>query len=48
MILKFMMQDGITPLMGASQNGHIDVIKILVLHRANINTRDLVRLQHSY
>ena len=40
-------QDGITPLMGASQNGHIDVIKILVVHHADVNARDLVRLQPS-
>ena len=37
-------QDGITPLMGASQNGCIEVVKILVVHHANINARDLVRL----
>jgi ankyrin repeat protein len=36
-------QDGITPLMGASQNGHIEVIKILVVHHANVDARDLVR-----
>lgn len=41
-------QDGITPLMGASQNGHIDVIKILVVHHADVNARDLVSLSHSY
>ena len=40
-------QDGITPLMGASQNGCIEVVKILVVHRANVNARDLVRLYDS-
>ena len=29
--------------MGASQNGHINVIKILLVHHADVNARDLVR-----
>ena len=39
-------QDGITPLMGASQNGCIEVVKILVVYHANVNARDLVRLYY--
>ena len=30
--------------MGASQNGCIEVVKILVVHHANVTARDLVRL----
>lgn len=32
--------------MAASQNGHIEVVKILVVHCANLNAQDLVSLNH--
>lgn len=30
--------------MAASQNGHINVVKILHVYHANVNAKDLVRL----
>ena len=35
-------QDGMTPLMGASLNGHVEVVRALIGSQAQVNTQDKV------
>ena len=37
------LQYGRTPLLVAAENGHTDVVDILLKHGANVNTQDVVR-----
>ena len=37
-IMVCLMQDGSTPLYVASQNGHSDVVNLLISNRANLDT----------
>ena len=36
-MIGFVLQDGWTPLGAASQNGHIEIVKILIEAGANVN-----------
>ena len=36
------LQDGLTPLMFAAQNGHNEAVKILVQHGAGVDMQDVV------
>ena len=41
-MMTFVLQDGWSPLYGASENGHLDVVKALLEAGANINQADTV------
>ena len=39
---KYVIQDGRTPLMTAASEGHVDILKILIEAKAQLNTQDEV------
>ena len=39
----FVLQDGQTALMDAAQNGHREVVELLIKHGADVNAKDEVR-----
>ena len=41
-IMIFVLQDGVTPLIAASYNGHLEALKILIANKANVNLTDKV------
>ncbi len=41
-VFGFSMQDGITSLMMASQEGYLETVKMLLQHNANVNDQDKV------
>ena len=41
-MMIFVLQDGVSPLMGASIAGHLDVVKTLIEAGANVNQADKV------
>ena len=41
------LQDGVTPLMAAAQNGHNEAVKILVQHGAGVDMQDVVSTLYS-
>ena len=41
------LQDGVTPLMVAAQNGHNEAVKILVQHGAGVDMQDVVSTVYS-
>ena len=43
--MGFVLQDGLSPLHMASQEGHLDVVKTLIQAGANIHQADKVRTQ---
>ena len=42
MSMSCIIQDGVTPLMEASFNGHADIVQTLIEARAQVNTQDEV------
>ena len=44
-LMGFVLQDGLSPLHMASQEGHLDVMKTLIEAGANIHQADKVRTQ---
>ena len=47
--MAFVLQDGWTPLVRASQNGHLEVVKSLIEAGANVNhTTKVVKIKHHY
>ena len=40
------LQGGVTPLMGASEQGHIPVVETLLKHSATIDLKDEVQLMY--
>ena len=48
-MMGFVLQDGWTPLVYASQNGHLEVVKSLIEAGANVNhTTKVVKIKHHY
>ena len=45
-LVGFVLQDGLSPLHMASQEGHLDVVKTLIEVEANINQADKVCMQY--
>ena len=41
-IMIFLLQDGVTPLIAASCNGHVDALKLLIANKADVNLTDKV------
>ena len=41
-MLLWCVQDGYTALTRASMKGHIDVVKHLMVHKANVNAKDKI------
>ena len=48
LIMLSIIQDGVTGLMWASNNGHTEVVKFLLEAKANFNTTDNVRIHAWY
>ena len=47
--MGFVLQDGWTPLVLASQNGHLEIVKSLIEAGANVNhTTKVVTMKHHY
>ena len=47
--MEFVLQDDWTPLVAASQKGHLEIVKSLIEAGANVNhTAKVVKLKHHY
>ena len=48
-MMGFVLQDGWTPLLSASHNGHLEIVKSLIEAGANVNhTAKVVKIKHHY
>ena len=48
-MMGFVLQDGETPLVAASQIGHLEIVKSLIEAGANVNhTAKVVKIKHHY
>ena len=48
-MMGFVLQDGATPLVIASQNGHLEIVKSLIDAGTNVNhTTKVVKIKHHY
>ena len=48
-MMGFVLQDGVTPLVIASQEGHLEIVESLIEAGANVNhTTKVVKIKHHY
>ena len=49
-MMGFVLQNGVTSLVSASQNGHLEIVKSLIESRANVNhtTTKVVQIEYHY
>ena len=46
-MMRFILQNGVTPLVSASQYGHLEIVKSLIEAGANVNhTTKVVKIKH--
>ena len=48
-MMGFVLQNGVTPLVAASHNGHLEIVKSLIDAGTNVNhTTKVVKIKHHY